>query len=142
LESKKKLIDRNDNSLSLNVQCDLLGLSKGGLYYNPAPKYTEEYLKILNRMDEIFTEYPFYGYRRIYHQLLKENFSIGKDRVLKYMNILGLETFYPKKKKGLSDPNKEHKTYPYLLKDLEITKPNQVWAIDITYIRMKGGLYI
>ena len=139
MSSKRKVIDINDKSLSLNVQSDLVGLSKGALYYKPTPTYSEEDLKILNRMDEIFTEYPFYGYRKIYHQLLNENFSIGKDRVLKYMRTLGLETFYPKKKKGLSTLNKEHKKYPYLLKDLKINKPNQVWGIDITYIRMKGG---
>ena len=139
LESKKKIIDRNDKNISLNTQCDILGLSKGGLYYSSVPKYSHEDIKILNRMDEIFTKYPFYGYRRIHNQLLNEDFSIGKDRVLKFMKALGLETFYPKKKKGLSDPNKEHKTYPYLLKNLKINKPNHVWAVDITYIRMKGG---
>ena len=139
LSTKKKLINKNDNDLSINAQCNILELSKGGLYYQPRVKYSEEDIQVLNRMDEIFTDYPFYGYRKIYHQLLKEGFSIGKDRVLKYMNILGLEAFYPKKKKGLSDTNKEHKIYPYLLKNLKITEPNQVWAIDITYIRMKGG---
>ena len=139
LETKRWLIDKEDKELSITEQCKVLGLYKSSLYYKRAPKYSEEDLKILNRMDEIFTEYPYYGYKRLHNQLLREGFDIGKDRVLKYMHVLGLEALYPKKKRGLSAPNKEHKIYPYLLKDIEIKRPNHVWAIDITYIRMKGG---
>ncbi len=117
----------------------MLDLCKSSLYYRARAQYSSEDIKILNRMDEIYTEQPFTGYKKIHQQLLREGFLIGRDRVLKYMHILGLETIYPKKKKGLSNPDKEHIIYPYLLKDIEITMPNKVWAIDITYIRMKGG---
>ena len=139
LEAKRELIGKEDKEISINEQCKLLGLCKSSLYYEREPEYGEDDLKILHRMDEIFTEYPYYGYKRLHKQLLREGFGIGKDRVLKYMHVLGLEAIYPKKKRGLSTPNKEHKIYPYLLRDIEIKRPNQVWAIDITYIRMKGG---
>lgn len=89
-------------------------------------------------MDELFTEYPFYGYRKMYNQLKNEGMFVGKDKVLKYMRVLGLETFYPEKK-NLSSPNKENKIYPYLLRGIKIKRPNQVWSIDITYIRMASG---
>jgi putative transposase len=90
-------------------------------------------------MDEIFTEFPYYGYRKLYKQLRREGFSAGRDKVLQYMHVLGLEPLYPKKKKSLSLSNKEHVVYRYLLKGLNIIAPNHVWAIDITYIRMIGG---
>jgi len=89
-------------------------------------------------MDELFTEYPFYGYRKMYNKLKNEGIFVGKDKVLKYMRVLGLETFYPKKK-NLSSSNKENKIYPYLLRGIKIKRPNQVWSIDITYIRMAAG---
>ena len=139
METKRKLIDKEDKEISINEQCKLIGLCKSSLYYERKPEYSKGDLKILNRMDEIFTESPYYGYKRIHKNLLREGFKIGKDRVLKDMRILGLEAIYPKKKRGLSDPNKEHKIYPYLLRNIKIRHLNQVWAIDITYIRMKGG---
>jgi putative transposase len=125
--------------LSINSQCKLLDLSKGSLYYKKQPEYDLEDLKILNRMDEIYTQIPIYGYRKIHQQLNREGFEIGKDRVLKYMQVLGIEAFYPKKFKKTSESDKSHKKYPYLLRGLEINKTNQVWAIDITYIRLTGG---
>jgi len=133
------MIDKNDKEISINNQCNIIGLSKSTLYYNKKSKYSEKDREILNRIDEIYTKTPCYGYKKIHYKLLEEKFSIGKDRVLKYMKILGVEAIYPKKKKCLSKKNKEHKKYPYLLKDLEIEYPNQVWATDITYIRMKQG---
>jgi len=99
--------------------------------------YSEEDIRILHRMDEIYTKWPFYGYRRQYLKLIEEQFSIGKERVRKYMRVLDLEAFYPKKKTSIA--NKLHKVYPYLLRNLKITRPNQVWAADITYIRLEGG---
>ena len=138
LTDKKKLIDKAD-SLSINKQCKILGLSKGSLYYKPDYPYSQKELAILNRMDELYTDYPFYGYRKMYHQLKREGFIVGRDKILKYMKVLGLESLCPRAKIGLSIPNKEHKIYPYLLNDIEICLANQVWAIDITYIRLTGG---
>ena len=123
-------------------QCEILTMNRSTFYYKPVPDFTEEELFILGRMDNIFTDFPFYGYRRMWWTLCEEGHVIGRDRTRHYMNVLGLETFYPKKRKT-SIPNKEHKKYPYLLRDLEVNRPNQVWAADITYIRMaKGFCYL
>jgi len=130
------------DKISIAERCKLLDVNRSSVYYQPQPAFDDAGLTILNRMDEIFTEYPFYGYRRIYLELLAQQFAIGRDRVLKYMRVLGLETFYPRKKRT-TILNQEHKKYPYLLKDLDICQPNQVWATDITYIRMhKGFCYL
>lgn len=124
--------------ISVTEQCKLLDLNRSSVYYQPAPAFSEEGLKILDKMDEIFTDKPFYGYRRVYLDLVNEGYKVGRDRVLKYMRVLGLETFYPRKRKT-TIPAKGHKIYPYLLKGLDICRPNQVWAVDITYIRMSKG---
>jgi putative transposase len=88
-------------------------------------------------MDEIFTEHPYYGNRRMMHVLRAEGLMIGRKKVRRYYQILGIEAIYPKM--NLSKRNQAHKIYPYLLRGLEITKPNQVWSMDITYIRLKQG---
>lgn len=131
------MIDIHEKELSIKAQCKIMGISRQSYYYVPRPAYTDEDLKILHKMDEIYTKWPFYGYRRQYLELIKESFKIGQERVRKYMHILDLKTFYPKKKTTIA--NKMHKVYPYLLRNLKINKPNQVWAADITYIRMEGG---
>ena len=101
---------------------------------------------ILNAMDEIYTDNPEYGYRYIHKQLLENGVSIGKHRVLKYMNILGIEAIFPRAKKLTSIKEPEHKIYPYLLKEYKnkqeqviVDAPNEVWSGDITYIRVNGG---
>ena len=131
------MIDLQEKDLSISTQCEILGIPRQTYYYVPRPAYTEEDIKILHKMDKIYTKWPFYGYRRQYLELIKEHFSIGKERVRKYMRILNLETFYPKKKTTIT--NKMHKVFPYLLRNLKINRPNQVWAADITYIRLEGG---
>ena len=103
----------------------------------------------MDRIDEIYTDNPEYGYRFIYKSLLEEGFSIGRDRTLKYMSIMGIEALYPKKKKSISMQNKAHKIYPYLLepywqttngiRSVYIPKSNEVWSGDITYIRTPSG---
>jgi putative transposase len=125
-------------NLSIVEQCQLLDLNRGSVYYEPRAAFSDEEFNILNKMDELFTEKPFYGYRRVYLDLQSLGFTIGRDRVLKYMRVLGLETFYPRKRKT-TIPAQGHKIYPYLLKNLVIDHPNQVWAIDITYIRLVRG---
>jgi len=131
------MIEQEYPDLSVVKQCAILGLARSSLYYQ-ADQYTQEEIGILNAMDEIFTQFPFYGHRKIYHELKRRDYQVGRDRILRYMRALGLEPFYPKAKKT-TIPNKEHKVYPYLLRDLDIVRPNQVWATDITYIRLKGG---
>jgi len=136
LNTKKNLVSKED-TLSVREQCLLLSLCRQGLYYQAQPEYSDLEVRILNRMDEIYTEIPSYGYRRQHQQLESEGFNISPETVRKYMRVLDLKTIYPQKKTTI--PNKYHKVYPYLLKDLTISYPNQVWACDITYIRLQGG---
>jgi putative transposase len=126
--------------MSMVEQCGLVDLNRSTLYYEPAP-YSEEELRLFNEIDIVYTDKPYYGHRKIWKELLRRNMPIGRDRTLKYMQIMGLEAFYPHKGTSISD--KQHKKYPYLLKDLLIYRTNQVWAADITYIRLaKGFCYL
>ena len=139
MNTKRGLI-KNNKDVSMVKQCGLIDLSRGSLYYEPVP-YSEEELKLFNEIDVVYTDKPYYGHRKIWHELLRRGLLIGRDRTLKYMQIMGLKPFYPHK--GTSIPDKQHKKYPYLLKNMLICRPNQVWAADITYIRLaKGFCYL
>ena len=146
---KKDLVTSKLTTLSKTRQTKLIGFNRTTLYYIPKPM-SDHNLNILNRMDEIYTDNPDYGYRMIHQQLLEDGYSIGNNRVLKYMGILGIQALYPQKKRLTSINNKEHPIYPYLLKEywyktgqktkaVKVETPNEVWSGDITYIRMNGG---
>ncbi len=122
--------------ISITRQCELLEINRTTLYYEHREKKLNQ--DVLNRMDEIYTEFPYYGYRRIYRALLNENYAVCEKETYRYMGILGIKAIYPKKKINTSIPD-NNKKYPYLLKNLEITRPNQVWASDITYVRLNSG---
>jgi len=123
------------------TQADLLGVSRGSIYYQPVGVDLEE-LGVMNRIDEIYTESPFYGSRKIAKQLaLDLGKGVNRKRVQRLMHLMGIEAVYPKP--NLSFNDQPHPIYPYLLKGLTISKPNQVWGVDITYIRMDHGfLYL
>lgn len=129
LGAKKDLIDVGCARLSIKRQCELIGLNRASYYAKPKGLRANEY-KVLNKMDEIFTQHPYYGTRRMMHVLQAEGFSVGRKKVRRYYQILGLEAIYPKI--NLSKRNQAHKVYPYLLRGLEITAPNQVWSMDIS----------
>lgn len=136
LEDKKKMIEASHN-LSIARQCELIELNRSVYYYKPIESLTEEDYKVMNRIDEIFTEHPYYGTRRMSYVLKSHGFSIGRKKVRTYYEIMGIEAIYPKM--NLSRRNQAHKVYPYLLRELELTAPNQVYCADITYIRLKHG---
>ena len=136
VKDKKSLIDKNHKKLSVLRQCELLGLNRSSYYYKPKGLGAEDY-GIMKKMDEIFTDHPYYGTRRMMHVLAKEGYYIGRKRVRHYYQLLGIEAIYPKM--NLSRRNQAHKVYPYLLKGLEVERPNQVWSADITFIRLKQG---
>ena len=147
-KERKSLLDTK-LELSLNRQCSLLKISKSSLYYEPVkPFSTSREIKLLNRIDDIYEEFPSYGYRRMSKQLQRDGYNIGKKLVKKAMKYMGLEALYPKPK--TTQANKEHYKYPYLLKDFRndagqvvIEKPNKVWSTDITYIKLeKGFVYL
>ena len=123
-------------NLSIARQCELIELNRAAYYYKPKSLEESDY-KIMNRIDEIFTEHPYYGTRRMSNILQSEGFSTGRKLVRKYYQIMGIEAIYPKM--NLSKRNQAHKVYPYLLNGLDITHPNQVYCADITYIRLKHG---
>ena len=94
-------------------------------------------------MDEQYLKTPFYGVDKMTEWLHRQGHPVNPKRVRRLMRLMGLEAIYPRRKRGLSLPDKEHKIYPYLLRDVEISQPNQVWAADITYVRMvRGWLYL
>ena len=121
-------------------QCKLLNINRSSIYYLPAGK-KEKDLKLLKLIDEIHLKRPFYGVRRIKDDLLELGYIVNRKKIRRLMNVLNIEALYPKPR--LSLVNKKHKIYPYLLRNLVINRPNQVWATDITYIPMaKGFIYL
>lgn len=131
-----QLIDWEHPELSLKDQADLLGLSRASLYYTPLGPSAEE-IAFKHRIDEIYTQYPFYGSRRITVVLCREGRYISRPTVQHYMREMGIAGITPGP--NLSKRYLGHKVYPYLLRGLHIERPNQVWGIDITYIRLWGG---
>jgi len=134
------LIEVGNPELSVLRQTELLGVNRSSLYYEPT--VNEERIELdkehLNAVDEIYTRYPFYGTRRMKLELVDEyGIDIDRLRIAHLMHTLGIEAIYPKP--NLSKPAVHHKKYPYLLKGLRITRPNQVWGSDITYIRTQHG---
>lgn len=137
VDNKRQIIkDDTDNKISLRRKCELLDLYKANLYYEPV-KVSEDKLRLINKIDEIYTEHPYYGTRRMVQELKEYGYDVGRDLVRSCYATLGLETIYPKI--NLSKRNFEHKIYPYLLRNVAITNVNQVWSADITYIRMAHG---
>jgi putative transposase len=149
IANKRELVDSKLEDLSMARQCELLKINRSMLYYQP--KIMSLYnKKIMDRIDEIYTDNPDYGYRFMHKSLLEEGFDIGRDRTLKYMSIMGIEALYPKQKKSISTQNKVHNVYPYLLepywqsskkgsKSVYVPRSNEVWSGDITYIRTPSG---
>lgn len=136
MSDRRSYIDPLNLHLSIRRQCQLLDISRSGYYYNPIPE-TDLNLELMNRIDEIYTDQPYYGVPRITEQLKRKGYKINKKRIQRLMHILGLEAIYPKK--NTSKPRSSYQKYPYLLKNLKIIRANQVWGTDITYIRILDG---
>lgn len=130
-----KLVEWQNPDLSIQVQADLLGLYRTNLYYRPTGPSAQE-ICVKHRIDEIYTAHPFYGSRRI-TVLLQPDFSISRPTVQRYMREMGISGVCPGP--NLSKRNQEHAIYPYLLRGMTIIRTNQVWGIDITYIRLRNG---
>jgi putative transposase len=130
------LVDRGDPEMSLTVQVELLSINRSSLYYQPALPSPRE-VAIKHRIDEIYTKCPFYGSRRIKAQICRENITVGRKTVQRYMQEMEIAGISPGP--NLSKRNIEHQLYPYLLRKVTIDHPDHVWGIDITYIRLKHG---
>ena len=129
------MIDRS-HTLSLARQAEELGISRSSLYYDPQPVSAAD-LAIMRRIDELHLEFPFAGSRMLRDLLAAEGFTVGRLHVATLMKRIGIEALY--RKPATSKPTPGHQIYPYLLRKLPITRPNQVWAMDITYIPMARG---
>jgi putative transposase len=125
---RKAMIDRS-HTLSLARQAEELGISRSSLYYDPQPVSAAD-LAIMRRIDELHLEFPFAGSRMLRDLLAAEGFTVGRLHVATLMKRMGIEALY--RKPNTSKPAPGHQIYPYLLHKLPITRPNQVWAMDIT----------
>ena len=136
LEEKRALINPLDTVLSINQQCALLGLARSSYYYEHQPESAYN-LGLMRLIDKQYMRRPFYGSRRMKDWLRMQGHRVCRDRVRRLMRLMGVEAIYPKPR--LSIKEKEHRIYPYLLRDLTIDHADQVWAADITYIRLRRG---
>lgn len=130
------MIDPDEHTLSQVRQCQLLNINRS-TYYLEISGETEHNIRLMNLIDEEYTAHPFYGSRRMAAWLCHQGFPVNRKRIQRLMRLMGLEAIYPKP--NLSKAQSEHKKYPYLLKDIEIVSPRQVWSTDITYIRLREG---
>ena len=146
--TRKTFVDTK-HKLSLNKQCKLLHIAKSTLYYEPQKRFsTERDIQFLNTLNEIHSEFPYYGTRRVVTALKNEGYFVGRKFVKSAMEYTGIRALYPKHK--TTQAYKEHYKYKYLLKEFKnennqvvIEKPNQVWSTDITYIKLeKGFVYL
>jgi putative transposase len=136
---RRGMIRKENAKLSLTRQCKLLKISRSSIYYTPVG-FDQATLDLIE-IDRIFTKYPFFGSRQIAAYLPQSGFSAGRHRVRRLMGIMGLQAIY--KGPNTSKKHPQHRIYPYLLRKLAITRPNQVWCSDITYIPVKNGfLYL
>lgn len=137
---RRDMIEATNNKVSIRRQCELLGLHRSGYYYQPATEAPLN-LEIMNKIDGIYTSCPFYGIPRITYELHKKGYNVNHKRIERLMGKMGIQAIYPKP--CTSTPHPDHKVYPYLLRNLSITSPDQVWCSDITYIPLQRGyLYL
>ena len=137
---RKAMISRDHPDLSLSRQCQVFSISRSSFYYELKSESLEN-LSLMRRIDELFLRYPFYGSRQMVRQLCRENIHVGRHRVRRLMRLMGLQAIYQAPR--TSDPHPEHRIYPYLLRNMKITRPNHVWCADITYIPVQCGfLYL
>lgn len=134
--AKGLLVEPEYTELSIRRQCELLGMTRSSYYYEPAPE-TPLNLTLMALLDREYTAHPFYGRRKMTIYLRGEGYDVNPKRVRRLLKKMGLEAIYPKPRTTVVD--REHRVYPYLLRGVEITRPNQVWSTDITYIPLKNG---
>ena len=130
------MITPDDGRLSIRRQCELLGVSRSSYYHEPAGESPEN-LALMRIIDEQHMRYPFFGRRQMTNWLRLEGYEVNEKRVRRLMLLMGLEAVFPGRKTTI--PNREHRVYPYLLRGVKVTRPNQVWSADITYVPLSSG---
>jgi len=139
-DRRKALVSSDYDRLSVSRQCELVGISRSTHYYR-AKGESEFNLDLLRRIDRQYLATPWYGSRQMTRYLRRGGISVGRTRVRRLMRLLGLHAIYQRPRTTI--PDKQHRIYPYLLRDLAVDRPNQVWCADITYIPMRRGfLYL
>ena len=139
-EKKRAMIKRDHPELSISQQCKLVRLSRSAFYYSPVG-IDANTLVMMKEIDRVFTRYPFFGSRQIAAYLRREGIFVGRHRVRRLMAKMGLEAIY--KRPRTSQPHPQHPVYPYLLRKMQIDRPNQVWCADITFVPVRNGfLYL
>ena len=133
---QRRVLVKKGNELTIVRQCELLGISRTGVYYEPKGESALN-LELMRKIDRQYTKTPFYGSRRVTEWLRREGYNVNRKRVQRLMRVMDIEAIYPKPR--TSRPDEQHKVYPYLLRDFAIERPNQVWSTDITYIPLRGG---
>jgi putative transposase len=136
IEQQRGLIEVGHPELSVRRQCELLGLNRSTLYYQPVTETAED-LNLMRLIDRQYTDRPYFGSRRMTVWLQEEGYQVNRKRVQRLMAVMGLEAIYPRPK--LSQPGCGHKIFPYLLRDVKIERVDQVWSTDITYVPLPGG---
>lgn len=140
LDQKRAFIASAHPQISVRRQCQLLGLHRSNLYYQPVPATGEEddlNLELMRRLDEQYTATPFYGVRRMTAWLRTQGYAVNPKRVRRLLRQMGLEAIYPGPRTSIAAA--DHRIYPYLLRGVPITRPNHVWSTDITYVRLRRG---
>ena len=137
-ERRREMVDREHPALSTVRQCALLSISRSSVYYRPRGTSSKN-LAMMKLIDQQYLSTPFYGSRRMKVWLDREGYPANRKRVRRLMRTMGLQAIY--RRPRTSKPALGHRVYPYLLGGMEITRPNQVWAADITYIPMARGFH-
>ena len=127
---RRAMVERPGETLSVRRQCELLNLARSGVY-RPGPATCADDLAMMRLIDELHLKWPFYGSRRMVFELNQAGHGVNRKRVQRLMRVMGIEALVPRP--GTSKAAPGHKIYPYLLRGVSITKPNHVWASDITY---------
>jgi putative transposase len=130
------MIEPQHSQISISRQCELLEVARSSFYYEPA-RESDENLFLMRLLDEQYTRTPFYGIRRMTAWLRTQGHVVNHKRVERLMRVMGIQAIYPKPRLSKSSP--AHRVYPYLLRDVEISRVNQVWSTDITYVRLRRG---
>lgn len=138
LSNKKALVESKLTTISITRQCELISLNRTVLYYQPI--INQNVIAIKKHIQTIYEEIPCYGYLKVHQQLLEDGYKISVNTVQKYRQEMGLKPILAVRRPNTSKSNKQHHKYSYKLKGLDITRANQVWSTDITYIKIKGGM--
>ena len=136
MPERRGLVEVGHACISLRRQCHLLGLPRSSYYYQPV-RESDENLAVMRALDELYTRTPFYGSRRMMHELRDLGHLVNRKRVQRLSRLMGLETIFPKKRPQFDGA--QHRIFPYLLNGVVVNHANQVWSTDITYIRLRGG---